>query len=371
MRQENKNIISYNQSFLELNRSLIEAMRERSHEKLCGVLNNWNQIYKNAMKNGFHFWAGQALTDFQNRLEDAVTQHAYKGSYFAQSAITEHGVITPFIFSHFVNATGKNRDSTKAMVMNMINNGSYFMPKEQHKYIEDIGRTLYTLINNNDIDLAAMLYEKIVPGLSYWYEFRRIVVMTMSYADHQCDTSNLKAIINNNLDRIKSYTPNLKDLQNDDSFNTTEILFLFQNGLNEVAENALNFTNNARWISELIEIEGIRKKEFSPGQIEELMKRSADTVLGYLFLKQDDSLKSDLLRKFSSIDISRTLKQFAAEDIEFNHGEFKNLIERRFNHQSDYASLVEMATRIGVQNHPALMSSSIYKRYLLNHDLSM
>jgi hypothetical protein len=371
MQQENNKVLSYNHRYRELNNHFIDAMRQRSHDKLCEVFIQWNDIYRNAMKDGFYFWAGQAQSDFQSHVEEAVTQLAYKGDYFAQAAITEHGVITPYILSHYAQAFEKNREARETMIKNMINNGSYFIPKEYHKYIENIGRSLYTLVMHDDIDLASMLYERIVPGLTFWYEFRHIVVMTMSYADDQCDVSRFRNIIKDNLESIKEYTPRIKDLQSDDAFNTTEILFLFRSGLGEIAEHALSFANNARWISELVEIEEIRGKEFSEEHIEEFMKRSAESVLGYLFLKNDARLKTDILRKFNSIDFARALKQLTIDDMDFDHRGFKDLIERRFQNQPEFENLAEMAKKVNVEHHPVLMSSTLYKRCLLNSDLSM
>lgn len=363
--------LKYNQAFLGITNDLIHAFRNSSHEELEATFIKWNEIYKNAMADGFQFWAGRALSEFQDRLEDAVMQHSYKGSYFAHRAITKHGIVTPNILNLFMRFFDKDAPAKEALVMNMINNGSYFSPGNYHRYIQDIGSILYYLIKGNDDHLAAKLFEKIIPGINRWYEFRNIVVKSLGYIDPNKDDAIYREIVKASYDEIMSYSPSDEEVRRDDEFNTREILFLYRNGFGRVAETCLTHTNRVHWFSDLIEIEEYRKIPYEKDFLEKISRKSSASLLGYLFATYEVDISRHDFTDFEPADFVLALEQVAQSDIYLDINKVVSIFTERFKSSSDIELLIDRAIKRKLQDHPILMAIPQYNRIRLNHDLSM
>ncbi len=371
MNQDNENVLRYNKEYLQVVNLFFNAMREDSHEQLCEALIKWKTINTNALNEGFHFWAGQAQANFIGHLEQAVSQKAHRGNYFAQQAIMEHGVVTPYMLNRFLcDSVDRIEDKIK-LVANMIENKSYFMPSDPHQYIQGMGSALYQLVRHGNLDLASKLYEKIIPGIGSWYEFRRLVIQTMGYRKDNISECNIPEIISKNAEYIKSLQPDQSNLDNDDPYTAKEILFLLRNNFFDIAENCAKFMNNANWFLDLVEIDAIRPDLIDQNILKELVRKVPDSTLGYLIVTGSEFRGPTELINFSEADFAKALSQFHQSGVTPDLGATSSLIVERFNNQYEYDRLCEMATRLGVQDHPALMAVSGYKRSRLGNDLSI
>jgi len=283
----------------------------------------------------------------------------------------EHGVVTPYMLNRFLCDSADRIEDKIKLVSNVIENKSYFMPSDPHQYIQNMGSALYQLVRHGNLDLASQLYEKIIPGVGSWYEFRRLVIQTMGYRKENNTECNIHEVISRNAEYIKSLNPDQSNLDNDDPYTAKEILFLLRNNFFDIAENCSKFMNNANWFMDLVEIDAIRPDLIDQNILAELVRKVPDSTLGYLIVTGNEFQGPAELIKFREADFAKAIYQFQQSNVTPDLGATSMLITKRFKNQHEYDRLCEMATRLGVQDHPVLMAVSGYKRSRLGKDLSI